>query len=76
MDDISALTRQYHTLAKFDETICLFKFIENNWRLMRLNHRICEVYLLVLHASTIGILGDLSPTKSNDLFRLRNKLLD
>ena len=76
MDDILTLTCRYHTLAKFDETICLFKFIENSWRLMRLNHRICEVYLLVLRASTIGIIGDLFPMKLNDLFRLRNKLSD
>ena len=76
MDDISNLIRRYHTLAKFDEIICLFKFMENNRKLMRLNHVIWNVYLLVLRAGTIGIVGDLSPTKSNYLFRLRNKSFD
>ena len=64
MDDISTLTRQYHTLAKFDETIYFFKFMENNRRLIRSNHVIFDVYLLVLRIGAIGIIGDLPPMKS------------
>ena len=52
-----------YTLAQFDETICFFKLMEN----VRLIHRICDAYLLVLRAGTIGIVGDLRQYKKRVL---------